>query len=239
MGVTCVTNQLADGPHAQWMGTRQSRLANLSRKQFGLVHRAQLLQIGFSSSGIGRAFRRGELAHFLPGVWRVTSAPRCWEQRPLGAVLWAGEPAVVSHITSAYLQEVLPRSAAAIEITSPRSSQGRPGIVTHRCNLHSFEMVNVRGIPCVSIYRTLADLCASQPLGLSEQALDSALRMGRVDYERLREYAEDAASRSVRGSRTLKCLLQSRGSGEALSESEAESLFSRLLRKGGFPQGIR
>jgi predicted transcriptional regulator of viral defense system len=189
------------------MATKQGRLANLSRKQFGVVQRAQLLELGFSSSGICRASRKGELARFLPGVWRVTSAPRCWEQRPLGAVLWAGEPSVASHITSAHLQEVLPRSARAIEITSPRSSAGRHGIITHRCNLQNVEMVNVRGIPCTSIYRTLVDLCASQPQCISEQALDAALRMGRVSYERLCDYAKDAASRSVKGSRTLKGLL--------------------------------
>jgi very-short-patch-repair endonuclease len=100
-------------------------------------------------------------------------------------------------------------------------------------------MVNVRGIPCTSIYRTLTDLCATQPEHLSERALDAALRMDRVDYERLRDYAEEAASRSVRGSRTLMRLLRVRGSDEALSESEAESVFGRLLRKGGFPRGIR
>lgn len=175
----------------------------------------------------------------MPGVWRVTAAPRCWEQRPLGAVLWAGEPTVASHITSAYLQEVLPRTAAAIEITIPRSSAGRPGILVHRCRLEPFEMVNVRGIPCTSIYRTLVDLCASQPLGITEQALDAALRMGRVSYERLCDYTQHAASRSVKGSRTLKRLLGTRGSDDALSESEAESLFGRLMRKGRLPQGVR
>ncbi|MGH2698275.1 MAG: endonuclease domain-containing protein [Actinomycetota bacterium] len=99
--------------------------------------------------------------------------------------------------------------------------------------------MNVRGIPCASIYRTLVDLCASQPECLGEQALDAALRMGRVSYERLCDYAKDAASRSIRGSRTLQRLLNVRGSDEALSESEAESLFARVMRKGNHPLGIR
>ena len=239
MGVTWVTDELSGDTHARPMAPKQHRLANLSRKQFGLVQRRQLLEIGFSSSGVCRAARRGEIARFLPGVWRVTSAPKCWEQCSLGAVLSAGEPTVASHLTSAHLQEVLPRIATAIEITSPRSSAGRPGIITHRCSLQDAEMVNVRGIPCTSIYRTLVDLCASQPQSISEQALDAALRMDRVSYERLCDYAKDAASRSMRGSRNLQRLLDARGSDEALSESEAESVFGRLLPKGGFPRGIR
>lgn len=221
------------------MSTRQQRLANLSRKQFGLVTRAQLLDIGFSSAGVHRSFRRGEIAHFMPGVWRVTSAPRCWEQRPLGAVLWVGAPAVASHITSAFVQEVLPRTAAAVEITTPKSTASRPGTKVHRCRLQPSEIVNVRGIPCTSIYRTLVDLCGSQPQCLSEQALDAALRMGRVSYTRLCDYATEVALRSVRGSRMFQHLLAARGSDEALSESEAESLFARIMRKGGCPTGIR
>lgn len=221
------------------MSTRQQRLANLSRKQFGLITRAQLLNIGFSSAAVHRCFRRGEIAHFMPGVWRVTSTPRCWEQRPLGAVLWAGAPAVASHITGAFVQEVLPRTAAAVEITTPKSTASRPGTTVHRCRLLPGEIVNVRGIPCTSIYRTLADVCGSQSQGLSEQALDAALRMGRVSYDRLCGYAKEAASRSVRGSRMLQHLLGARGSDEALSESEAESLFARIMRKGGCPVGIR
>lgn len=109
----------------------------------------------------------------------------------------------------------------------------------HRCDLQPVEMVNIRGIPCTSIYRSLVDLCGSQAQPIGEQAVDAALRMGRVNYERLRDYARGAASRSVKGSRVLKHLLLARGSDEALSESEAESLFVRLMRKGKLPQGIR
>src|SRR5665809_107360 len=100
-------------------------------------------------------------------------------------------------------------------------------------------MVNVRGIPCTSIYRTLVDLCATQPLLVSERALDASLRMERVTYERLLAYAEDAASRSVRGSRLLKWLLGAGGSDEGLSEGEVESRFSRIKRKGSLAKGIR
>ncbi len=221
------------------MATRHQLLAYLSRKQFGLVTRAQLLKIGFSSSAITRAHHRGELAPYLPGVWRVTSAPRCWEQRPQGAVLWAGELTAVSHITSAYLQELLPRATASVEITTNRSPARRPGIIVHRCTLSPGEVVNVRGIPCTNVYRTLVEVCASQPVPTSEAALDAALRMERATFDRLRVYAENAAGRSVRGSATLRRLLSVRGYDEALSESEAESLFARLMRRAGLPIGQR
>ena len=221
------------------MRNKNHLLAQLSRHQFGLVSRPQLLDIGFSSSAITRARERGELAPYLPNVWRVTSAPRCWEQRPLGAVLWAGEVTVASHITSAFLQDLLPRAAAKIEITTIRWPDKRGGIVIHRSTLESTDMVNVRGIPCTSVYRTLVDLSATQPVPLVESALDTAIRLERVTFDRLRAYGEAAASRSAKGSALLKQLLSVRGEEEAMSESEAESRFCRLMRKGRLPIGQR
>jgi hypothetical protein len=62
--------------------------ARLSRNQYGLVHRKQLMSCGYSESVIKTGLRRGELVWQLPGVLRSTCVPRCWEQRPMGVVLW-------------------------------------------------------------------------------------------------------------------------------------------------------
>jgi very-short-patch-repair endonuclease len=221
------------------VATKQHRLALLSRKQFGLVTRAQLLRIGYSSAAITRAARRGELARFLSGVWRVTSAPTCWEQRPLGAVLCVGGRTAASHITSAYLQELVPRSVDVVEITTERSPTRRPGMIVHRSRLPDNDIVNVRGIPCTNVYRTLVDVCGSQPESRSEVVLDAALRMGRVEYDRLRSYVAVAASRRLKGSASLGRFLDIRGEDEALSESDAESLFARIMRRGGLTVGLR
>lgn len=221
------------------MKTKQHLLAQISSRQFGLVARPQLLDVGFSSSAITRARERGELAPYLPNVWRVTSAPRCWEQRPLGAVLWAGQVTVASHITSAFLHELLPRAAARIEITTTRWPDKRPGIVIHHSFLESAEIVKTRAIPCTSVHRTLIDLSATQPIPVVESALDAAIRLEKVTFDQLRDYGEAASFRSVKGSALLKGLLSVRGNEEALSESEAESLFCRLMRKGRLPIGQR
>jgi very-short-patch-repair endonuclease len=157
----------------------------------------------------------------------------------MGAVLSIGGQTVASHITSAYLQECLPRASAAIDVTTDRSPGERRGIVVHRNKLEANDIVNVRGIPCASIYRTLVDLCSSQPESTCESALDAALRMERVNFDRLCAYADEAASRRIKGSSLLRRLLEVRGAEDALSESEAESLFSRIMRRADLPIGER
>jgi len=157
----------------------------------------------------------------------------------MGAVLSIGGGTVASHITSAYLQGLLPRASAAIEVSTDRSPGKRKGIVVHRNNLSANDIVKVRGIPCTSIYRTLVDLCASQPDLRSETALDAALRMERVNFDRLCAYADEAASRRIKGSSALRRFLSARGEEDALSESEAESLFTRIMRRADLPIGER
>jgi len=63
--------------------------------------------------------------------------------------------------------------------------------------------------------------------------------MRRKSLEHLRAYVETAQSRSLLGRAVLRALLEQRGDDEALSESEAESIFARALRKGKLPIGQR
>ena len=172
-------------------------------------------------------------------MWRVTAVPICWEQRPKAVVLWGGAGTVASHLTSAYLLDLLPRRAGPIEITSDHSLAPRPGIKIHRCALGAAEVVQVRGIPCTSVSRTLVDLCHTETIETAEKALDAALRTEKVTHTQLCEFVERAAARSVRGSATLRPLLAVRGDDEAMSESDAESAFARVIRKGGLPLGQR
>ncbi|MGH2701122.1 MAG: hypothetical protein ACRDJ2_05010 [Actinomycetota bacterium] len=200
------------------MPCREERLARVSQEQFGLVTRKQLLEMGYTGSGITRASSKGELMCHLPGVWRVAAVRPCWEQRALGAVLWGGVITVTSHLTSAQLQDLLPLQTGVVEITSDHRLRRRSGIAIHSSRLLPTEIVNVRGIPSTSAYRTLIDLCGLHTVEVSEAALDAALRMKRVTIERLNEYAEEASGRSLRGARLLHKLLAVRGVDEALTK---------------------
>ncbi|MGH2791597.1 MAG: hypothetical protein ACRDJ0_11560 [Actinomycetota bacterium] len=63
--------------------------------------------------------------------------------------------------------------------------------------------------------------------------------MNLTSVESLERYVEEATSRKVRGSASLRSHLSVRGNDEALSESELESEFARVMRKGSLPIGER
>ncbi|MGH2701599.1 MAG: hypothetical protein ACRDJ2_07465 [Actinomycetota bacterium] len=106
----------------------EERLARMSRTQYGMVERRQLLELGFSHSAIKTALRKGQLELFMPGVFRVASAPICWEQRPMGITLWGGEVTVASHLTSAYLQDLLDRKTGPVEKQQIAASEAILGL---------------------------------------------------------------------------------------------------------------
>ena len=151
-------------------------LLRLGRTQFWIVSRRQLISRGFTPSAIKHLRNTGVLVSVLPCVYRISTGPVTWEQRPMGVSLWAGDEAAISHLTAAHLQELLPRKTGPVHVTRRRSLRRRHGIVVHECALRSNDVVVVRGIRCTSVSRTLIDLCAIETRELCEVAIDTALR---------------------------------------------------------------
>lgn len=75
----------------------ERNLARKSRRSYGIVSLEQLLEAGMSSAQVKDACKRGSLERVLPRVYRVTSVPEAWEQRPMAGTLW-GEPSPLPRI---------------------------------------------------------------------------------------------------------------------------------------------
>jgi len=192
-----------------------------------------------SSAQVKGACHRGSLERVLPRVYRVTSVPEAWEQRPMAGTLWGRPITVASDLTAAFLHDVLPRGLEKVHLTSDHPLHGRPGFSVRLCRLLPADLAVVRGIPCTSISRTLVDIARTTEQDKVEAALDAALRTGQVLLADLEDFVEEAARRKVRGSARLRPLLEVRGDEDALSESEFESRFGRLMRRGDLPMGER
>ncbi|CAN5752261.1 hypothetical protein BH20ACT23_BH20ACT23_19670 [soil metagenome] len=157
----------------------------------------------------------------------------------MGAILWGGNLTAASHLTSAFIHRLLPTRTGPVEVTSDHRLRNKPGIVSYQNRLERADIVAVRFIPCTTVERTLVDLCHTCSESLAESALDAAVRAGSVSLDTLNDYVAHAAKRNVRGSVVLRRLLSVRGDDEALSESEMESLYSRVMRIGSLPMGER
>jgi hypothetical protein len=87
----------------------------------------------------------------------------------------------------------------------------------------------------VAARRTLLDLCASTTKSQAEIALDAALRVELVSFQELRAMLGYAKTHRLAGTSIFRDLLSVRGEEEAMSESELESDFIRVMRRAAFP----
>jgi putative AbiEi antitoxin of type IV toxin-antitoxin system len=122
----------------------QPGLAELASRQWGVVTRTQLVELGMATRGISDWVRAGR----LQGRW-------------LAAVLACGPGAVLSHRDAAALWELRQSQSAFIDVTVPSRNGRRAqrGICVHRTGRLRPDEVTVRhGIPVTTVARTLLDL---------------------------------------------------------------------------------
>jgi hypothetical protein len=209
--------------------------ATIAARQHGLVTRTQLLRCGLSPDQIRRRGRAGALERLAPGVFRVRGAPVTWPATVLAAVLASGPTAVASHRTAAHLLglEGCRRPTGAPEVTVVRPARGRRelAVVHQTTRRRPTEVIEVEGIPCTRVERTLLDLAAVAPRGVVEAALDGALRDGRTGARRLRRLLEPGTTQGVPGAARLTELVGIGGRPESWLERRTLA----LLRAAGLP----
>jgi hypothetical protein len=107
-----------------------SMLRSLANRQFGLVSRSQALAAGLSQRAIGRRLQSSQWERLYPSVYRLPGAPRSWEQKLMGALLWAGPEAALSHRSAAALWKLDGVAPGALDVLVAGSrSNSPPGLM--------------------------------------------------------------------------------------------------------------
>jgi len=138
-------------------------VAELAGRQRGVISVHQLHRLGVSEDRIDSWVRHGRIHRVFRGVYLV--GPRRIDN--LGhiqaAALAAGPEAVVSHRSAAFLLGIGERSPRVVDVNVPRQG-GRKidGIKVHRVPYPGrSELVNVDGIVCTNVARTVVDLAGT------------------------------------------------------------------------------
>jgi very-short-patch-repair endonuclease len=151
----------------------------------------------------------------------------------MAAVLACGPGAVLSHRTAGQLWGILPRSSGALEVTRPKRSDRRPGIVCHRSAIPADERDLVDGIPVTSIHRTQLDLAGMLNRRRLERSLNEAEVRGLTDRLSIPHLLERYPRK--RGAETLRDLLDAKRKVD-FTRNDFEELFLALVEKHGLPR---
>jgi predicted transcriptional regulator of viral defense system len=209
-------------------------LAELARRQWGVVSRAQLATLGLGRGAIDGRLRAGRLRRVHRGVYAIGGAALPREGRHLAAVLAYGPGAVLSHTSAAVHWGLLAYDAPRPEVTAPASRTGVPGIRLHRTHsLDARDATDHRGVPVTTVAKTLLDVAAQAPRSHLEHALGQALRNQLYDHRAILDVLE-----RHRGRRGVLPLRAATADDPAFTRSELERRFRALCRRAGLPQPL-
>jgi len=227
-GQVCATISSKPAPRE-----RDRLIAELAGRQYGMIARRQLRELGLTRAEIDHRVNRARLQVVHPGVYAVG-----WygtrEARWMAAVLSGGSGAMLSHRSAAALGGLVAGAGPIPHVTTPRRQHSRQGIRFHRGRLALDEVTVHHGIPVSTSTRTLFDFAASADPREFERALNEADVLRLWDGLSL----DDLLDRHPRhrGSRTVRLALANRRRGASVTRSELEERFVRFVDALGLPR---
>jgi len=202
-------------------------VADLARRQHGVVGRAQLRALGLSLAEIDGRVKRKRLHRVHQGVYAVGHLALTRNGRFMAAVLACGQGAALSHFSAAVLWGILDLEGA-IHVTVERQRRCR-GVVVHQAPLRG-ERVRRLGIVVTTPARTIVDLAdVVHRRRTLERAIDEA------EYLRL-DWRRAVPRHGRRGSGLLSSVLAVHEPGSTRTRSELEEMFLALCDGKGFPR---
>ncbi|OZD42115.1 hypothetical protein CH252_26865 [Rhodococcus sp. 06-1477-1B] len=190
-----------------------------------LLRRAQLVDHGWHSRRVRRELETGHLRAIRPGVYvraadfdglgpeqKVIVAARALAQASISPPVFCGVTA------AAVLGLPCLRGDGRLHVLAAESrSSGATGVVRHRSLTEGTELVDVAGLRCTPVARTIADVARGETRETALSIADAALRArafrsprryDRDEAEHLREEALEWARNSTRGRRMAEWILR-------------------------------
>lgn len=212
----------------------------MSSRQHGLITRAQLTEAGVTRQQVRTMVHRGSMILEGARTYRIAAAPRTALQHVMAACLDARGAA--SHQTAAWMHELAdfrPGSPPEVATAQPRREYRTPLARLHTStNLGPKDLTVVRGVPCLSVARTLFSLASAVPQELSlelvARTVGEAIADGKAREAWLWERLEEIRCRGRKGVSVFEGILVARAGGD-LTESWLERETLRVLAAAGLP----
>jgi predicted transcriptional regulator of viral defense system/very-short-patch-repair endonuclease len=208
-------------------------IAELAKRQHGIISIWQLAKLGFSKDEISRETSKARLHQIHHGVYAVGHTALSRQGHCAAAVLSCGNGALLSHRSAAWLWGLTKHWPPMVEVTAASPRETRPAIRVHSAAaLVSEDESESEGILATAVPRTLLDYAAVEPHFLGG-AVERAERLDLLDL-----IAIDALlkrSRGFRGVARLREALEIYRT-PAFTRSRLERRFLALVRSAGLPR---
>jgi len=179
-------------------------LAALATRQYGVVTNAQLNDLGYSDSAIKRAVASGRFHAWHHSVYAVGHQGLSPHGLCMGAVLFRGCGALISHQSAIWLWGFEKKLEIPVHVSVRWRGHAQDAIGLHHCPaLRDDDIAETERLPVTGVARTLLDYASEANLFRLSRAIDQADRLELLDLA-----AIDLITEEVRGHRGRAPLLK-------------------------------
>jgi very-short-patch-repair endonuclease len=201
-------------------------IAALGEVQHDLVARWQLIDRGVSPKAIEHRLLNDKLRRVRPGVYEIGRARLTRRGRWMADVLACGPDSGLTGISTLQLMDVMRLNDRRTVVVSAKQGRRKPKGIDFSTT-RDVTFITWDGIPTTPLHRALAD---AAPF-LDDEQLEAA-------YERAITDRQLDPSRIPQQNKRLNQLIKDHRTGTALTDSELENLFRRILKSAALPQPL-
>jgi very-short-patch-repair endonuclease len=209
------------------------RITAIASHHHGAFTRKMALDAGATASMLDRRTRTGEWLRPYEGVYVVAGSASTWERAVVTAVFASGPGAVASHATAAHIWGISGRPRTLEVTSSMRGRPDRPHVIHRSSDLEQQDVDERVGIPVTSVARTLVDMGVPWGEAMAARALDEAQRKELTDLRSVASVLHRVARKGRRGAGVMRLILEDRLGWAAITQSQLEAEFLRILRVAG------
>lgn len=214
-------------------------VGDVAASHHAAISRSQAVASGLGPAHITYELERSALRPLAPRVFGIHGAPNTWQQLAMAATLTANHAAVLPHRAAARVHGIDGFTSDLVEVTVPHGRRVRiDGVVVHQAAVPDDHLVEIDGIPCTSLARTIVDLPQVVSPRMVERAIDDYQRKG-YSLDWLEQVAIGWQRRGRRGSAVILRSIEARRRSGAVRGSWFEKLIEEIIASPLLPPPVQ
>jgi hypothetical protein len=158
------------------------KMASLAARQFGIVTRVQLTELGYTEKMVEASLQAGRLQAWHQDVFAVGHGGLSPHGLCKAALMFRGGDALLSFQSAAWLWGLEKKLEIPVNVSVPRRVRAASAIGLHHCPaLRDEDRAVTEGLPVTSVPRTLLDYASTAKQFRLEIAIDRADRLDLLD----------------------------------------------------------
>jgi very-short-patch-repair endonuclease len=149
------------------------------------------------------------------------------------AAVLASSPSVASHLSAAWLWDLLQSRPGTLHVTCPRSRRAKRSFLIHTADLPVADRTMKDGIPVTSLSRTILDAAVDKPVRTVRRYIQRADDEKHFDLRAMEDLLERA--RGHRGVAKVRAALEIYDENPPFTRSDLEKRFYEVVTAAGLP----